>query len=135
MIVIVLMGILAAIAIPSWFGLVASRNATSAANQVAADMRLANSKSTNRLTDWKFEVTSSGGYRTGASTGSLTVRPLDGATLSPTTVSLVFKPNGEVRKPDGTALANPTEITVRDSRGNIAYVIKINPQTSRVRID
>lgn len=49
MIVVVLMGILAAIAIPSFFGVVEGRNVDGAANQVAADLRLAHSSSVNRL--------------------------------------------------------------------------------------
>lgn len=51
MIVIVLLGILAAIAIPSWFGLVESKEADSAANQLAADLRLSHTgdESAHRL--------------------------------------------------------------------------------------
>ncbi len=51
--IIVVMGILAGIAIPSWFGIVESRRVDSAANQVAADLRLAHGRATNQLTDWR----------------------------------------------------------------------------------
>lgn len=54
MITIAIMGILAAIAIPSWFGIVESRNVDSAANQVASDLRLAHTKSTNQLAKWRM---------------------------------------------------------------------------------
>ncbi|MEJ7819856.1 MAG: prepilin-type N-terminal cleavage/methylation domain-containing protein, partial [Rubrobacteraceae bacterium] len=53
LITIAIMGILAAIAIPSWFGIVESRNVDSATNQVASDLRLAHTKSTNQLAKWR----------------------------------------------------------------------------------
>jgi len=53
LIVIVILGILAGIAIPSWFGIVEGRRVDSAANQVAADLRLAHGRATNQLTDWR----------------------------------------------------------------------------------
>ena len=53
LITIVIMGILAGIAIPSWFGIVESRRVDSAANQVAADLRLSHGRATNQLTDWR----------------------------------------------------------------------------------
>lgn len=51
---IVVMGILAAIAVPSWFGIVESRAVDSAANQLGADMRLAHTKATNQLSEWRI---------------------------------------------------------------------------------
>lgn len=53
LITIAIMGILAAIAIPSWFGIVESRNVDSAANQIASDLRLTHTKSTNQLAKWR----------------------------------------------------------------------------------
>lgn len=53
LITIAVMGILAAIAIPSWFGIVESRNVDSAANQIASDLRLTHTKSTNQLAKWR----------------------------------------------------------------------------------
>ncbi len=53
LVTIVIMGILAAIGVASWLGLVEERRVESAANQVAADMRLAHSRATNQLTDWR----------------------------------------------------------------------------------
>jgi prepilin-type N-terminal cleavage/methylation domain-containing protein len=54
MIVIVLLGILAAIAIPSWFGIIESREVDSATNQVAADLRLAHTRASNQLNEHHF---------------------------------------------------------------------------------
>ncbi len=54
LITIVIMGILFAIATASWQNTIESRRATSAANQVAADMRLAHTSATNQLSDWQI---------------------------------------------------------------------------------
>lgn len=54
MVTIAIMGILAAIGVVSWLGLLEERRVESAANQVAADMRLAHSRATNQLTDWRL---------------------------------------------------------------------------------
>lgn len=53
MVTIAIMGILAAIGVASWLGLLEQRRVDSAANQVAADLRLAHSRATNQLTDWR----------------------------------------------------------------------------------
>lgn len=47
------MGILFSIATTSWFGLVESRRVTAAANELAADLRLAHTSSTNQLATWR----------------------------------------------------------------------------------
>lgn len=46
------MGILLGIAVSTWNGVTDSRRAESAANQLAADLRLAHINATNQLTDW-----------------------------------------------------------------------------------
>ncbi len=53
MLVIILMGILFAIASSSWFGVIESRRVDSAANQLASDLRLAHTRATNQLSDWQ----------------------------------------------------------------------------------
>lgn len=52
--VVVLMGIVFAIASSTWFGLVESRRVTAATNQLTADMRLAHSSATNQLSSWRI---------------------------------------------------------------------------------
>ena len=54
--VIIVMGILAAIALPSWLWLVESRRVDSAANQLVADMRLTSASATNQLADWQVVI-------------------------------------------------------------------------------
>ncbi len=53
LIVVILLGIVLAIATSSWFGIVESRRVDSATNQLAADMRLAHTKATNQLGTWR----------------------------------------------------------------------------------
>ena len=50
--VIVILGILVAIAVIIWLGLLERRRVDAATNQLGADMRLAHASATNELTDW-----------------------------------------------------------------------------------
>ena len=54
LVTIAIMGILLAIAIIIWLGLLEQRRVDAAANQFAADMRLAHSKATNQLSEWRL---------------------------------------------------------------------------------
>jgi prepilin-type N-terminal cleavage/methylation domain-containing protein len=54
LVTILIMGILFAIATSSWQSVTEGRRATSAANQVASDMRLAHTSATNQLSDWRM---------------------------------------------------------------------------------
>ena len=56
LLVISSMMILAMIATSSWFGAIESRRVDSATNQVVADLRLAHTQATNRLTDTTFRT-------------------------------------------------------------------------------
>lgn len=82
MITIAIMGILASIAIPSWFGVIESRNVDSAANQLASDLRLAHSSATNRLDPARIEFSSTGAQVNcnGTSADYCLVRPVSGGT-------------------------------------------------------
>ncbi len=53
LVTIVILGILLAIASSTWFSVVESRRVTAAANQLAADMRLAHANATNQLASWR----------------------------------------------------------------------------------
>jgi prepilin-type N-terminal cleavage/methylation domain-containing protein len=50
---IAILGILIGIAIIIWLGILERRRVDAAANQLAADMRLAHTSATNQLTDWR----------------------------------------------------------------------------------
>ncbi len=60
LIVIVILGILAAVATSTWFGVVESREVDSATNQFAADMRLAHTSASNRLGTAKIIFSNTG---------------------------------------------------------------------------
>lgn len=50
---IAILGIILAIAVMIWLGILERRRVDAAANQVAADLRLAHTSATNQLTDWR----------------------------------------------------------------------------------
>ena len=52
LVTIVVIGVVLAIASSSWQGVVEGRRAVSATNQLASDLRLAQSKASNQLTDY-----------------------------------------------------------------------------------
>ena len=54
LVVIAILGILLAIGIIIWLGLLESRRVDAATNQLAADIRLAHTSATNQLTDWRI---------------------------------------------------------------------------------
>ena len=60
LITVVLMGIVTAIASFTYFGVVEDRAVDSAANQLAADMRLAHTNATNQLADWRVNYKANG---------------------------------------------------------------------------
>lgn len=82
MMTLVVMGILLAIASSTWFRVIESRTVDSAANQLAADLRLAHTRSTNELTDWRVQIFTN---RVGPDqTDYKVMRPSDGFTYNRT---------------------------------------------------
>jgi type IV fimbrial biogenesis protein FimT len=141
LIVIVLLGIMAAIAIPVWWGVVESRNVDSAANQVAADLRLAHTRASNRLETWTFEVdsTNPASYRI-RSAGEVRDRSLpDGTRLSSGAVARVeFSSRGTATPFNGAGsqlATSPIEVTVSAADGGQPRAVEINRATSRVEVD
>jgi type IV fimbrial biogenesis protein FimT len=137
MVVIVIMGVVAAIAISTWTRVIDGRRVDSATNQVAADLRLAHSKATNRLASHQFVAPAApvpagvfplSTYNTGP-TGTLALNRLPDGTRLTAATSVEFKA-------DGSAVvtgANP--ITVRSSTdATYNHTIQINPVTSRIRV-
>lgn len=51
---IAILGILLAIAVMTWLGIVESRRVDAATNQLVSDLRLAHDRATNQLTDWRL---------------------------------------------------------------------------------
>jgi prepilin-type N-terminal cleavage/methylation domain-containing protein len=160
MVTIVILGILAGIAIPSWWSIVESRAVDSAANKLAADLRLAHSRSVNQLNDWAVvskttDIASVTGFSPAASPpagdyylikvpssgpiplSKITARQLDegGRTQidSSTPVKMRFTPDGAV------TITGPSTIQVhlkgKAYDSNPKHNIQVNSTTSRVKID
>ena len=138
LIVIVLMGILFAIASSSWFGVIESRRVDSATNQMVSELRLAHNRATNRLEKWKVDpIVNTGNYRIGSCVdpceaslpNSTPTRSLEeGTEFRPGVVAVVFKP-------DGTAqIIGTGNIQVAAADGSPCRQIDVNTVTSRVRI-
>jgi type II secretion system protein H len=139
LVVIAIMGILAAIAIPSWSGLIESRRVDSATNQLVADLRLAHTKATNQLQPWQAVLTSgSSTYQIGPQGGSMTNSDFCGDDGSCTndpritiagagTVTITFNS-------DGSATVSPTTFRVTVD-GTPYHDVTITPATSSIKVD
>jgi prepilin-type N-terminal cleavage/methylation domain-containing protein len=138
LVAIAVLGIVLAIATSSWFGVIESRRVDSAANQLAADMRLANSRATNQLANWQVVTPSSQNpirnfeLRRLSSSGAITetvARQLPEGTGVSNTVSVTFRPDGQAETSSNTV----TVISTNDS--SKCRKISINSSTSRIRVE
>ncbi|SMC03967.1 type IV fimbrial biogenesis protein FimT [Rubrobacter radiotolerans DSM 5868] len=142
---VVLLGILAAIALPSWFGFIESRNAASAANQVTADLRLAHSTARNRLNKVEARLlgTDCPGLSGSAGRRYQIVEFVADVAQTPRERCLPdgskfvsVLPRTITFNSDGTAVNPAGNIGVaRKSASAAEYTISINTQTSRVKVD
>lgn len=152
MVVIVIMGILAAIAMSFWWPVVEARRVDAATNQVASELRRAHTISTNRLQSWQVDLRPPGGpinsYRIGPCAdpcvGAAITTPLlyldecEEATCTPRTmfrpgmsgVRVVFHPDGRAQF-FGLA-GNVIRVSAAD--GLPCRQIEINTVTSRVEV-
>jgi len=134
LVVIAIIGILAAIAIPTWQSVIRDRQLDSAANQLASDLRLANNRATNQLTNYIVVLpVNSATYQIGPFGRPLDSRSLpDGTrTRNPTPVTMTFGS-------DGTAASAPSgiPITLRSSADSSkTRTIDLNTETARVKVD
>jgi prepilin-type N-terminal cleavage/methylation domain-containing protein len=129
LIVIVLMGIVLAIASSIWFNVVESRAVDSATNQVASDLRLAHTSATNQLADWQVSLTSgSSTYTMGRVGATPSTRTLPDGTEAGTTVTITFKPDGSAQ----ATASSPYKVRAAD--GDPDHDIQLNEATSRVSV-
>jgi prepilin-type N-terminal cleavage/methylation domain-containing protein len=148
LLVIIVMGILFAIASSTWFGAIESRRVDSATSQLAADLRQAHSKAINRLEPQTVTLT------TGSSQYTMTgvANPVDldeesGANVVVVNpgVTVAFCPNGSAEIPPNATVCSaapsgaepPNGITVGlppNPTLEPNHTIRINEVTSRVRI-
>ena len=140
-IVVVILGIVLAVASSTWFGTIEGRRVDSAANQMVSDLRLAHTTATNRLTTWKVQLDPGGaGYSVGPAAGSLSARALpEGSVLSPSNAAVVaieFGADGGARPVDaaGNTVAGGGEIAVAAEDGSPSLVVRVNTVTSRVEL-
>jgi type IV fimbrial biogenesis protein FimT len=145
---IIVMGILFTIATFTWTRAAEVRRVDSATNQVVADLRLAHTQATNRLTDSSFVVPADSvpagvdplsTYQVGPPGDLDTMRlPGDDQGIPKTKIladtNIVFESNGGATTPTGDP---PGEITVTTTDGDPtdpSHTIQINPITSRVKV-
>jgi type II secretory pathway pseudopilin PulG len=142
--VILLMGVVLAIASSSWLGAIQSRKVDSATNQVASDLRFAHSQATNRLADSNFttpDPTPPAGavplstYEIGPAGAVASDRLPSGSQISVAT-NIKFKADGTAEVVSGPApVGGFITVTVRSSTDATKnHDIQINTATSRVRV-
>jgi len=131
LVTIVIMGIVLAIATSTWFRVVESRRVDSATNQLAADLRLAHSKATNRLAEQTVTLTAGNSEytATGLGTRDLDDDPDEDVVSVAAPSKIVFEPNGEAKVTD----ANPITVRATNNTDN-NHTIEINPTTSEIKV-
>jgi prepilin-type N-terminal cleavage/methylation domain-containing protein len=143
LVVIIMMGIVFAIASASWFGVAESRRVDSATNQVVADLRLAHSQATNRLVDSSFIIPSANSttYQVGPA-DSLETRTLPGDDQGTPKTKIIVDaaPTTIAFKADGGAQITPPPpgnitLTVAALDNNPSHTIQVNTVTSRIQVD
>ena len=131
LITVLIMGIVFAIATSTWFGVVESRRVDSATNQLAADVRLAHSKATNRLAQHTVSLTAGSSEYTVTDAGNrdLDDDPDEDLVTVAADTTVVLNTNGEAQ----VTGANPIEVrSTNDITNN--HTIDINTATSRIKI-
>lgn len=137
LITIILMVIVFGIASSTWFRVVESRRVDSATNQVAADMRLAHTRATNRLEDWQVVFAADSSTYTIGPTGTPSNRDMDDSAgdevVIDTAATITFKGNGSAVLPGDASSATFTVSSVDDA--TLDHDIEINAAISRIQID
>jgi prepilin-type N-terminal cleavage/methylation domain-containing protein len=142
--VIVLMGIVMAIASSSWLDAIESRKVDTATNQVVADLRYAHSQATNRLANSDFttpDPTPPAGavplstYEIGPAGAVASDSLPDGAQFAAAT-KIRFGADGSAQVISGpAAVGGIITITVRSSKdATNNHPIQINTVTSRIKV-
>ncbi len=130
--VIIIMGIVFAIASSTWFGAVEDRRVDSGTNQLAADLRQAHSRATNRLADQTVTLTAGNSEYVLPSGDSVDLDDDEDEDLVSVAAAstIVFKGDGSAQ----VTGANPITVRATDNTNN-NHTIGINLVTSRIKID
>ena len=134
MITIILMVIVLGIASSTWFKVVESRRVDSGTNHLAADLRLAHTRATNRLEQWQVVLAAdSSTYAVGptAEPRDLDDDPGDQVVVD-AGATITFEPDGSATLPGGAPSAT---YTVSSADGAPAHDIQIDAAISRIQID
>lgn len=144
LITIAILGILIAIAVPSWQSVVEGRRVDSATNQFASDLRLAHTRATNRLEDWRvIYAAGSDAYRLVSDGGTTINRTLpDGTKILSTEVTelggestITFTPRGQANASyDNAEGDNEIDIVVSSDDDNPSNTIHVVPPTAEVEV-
>src|SRR5215211_511365 len=141
MVTIVIMGIVFAISSSFWFKMAESRRVDSATNQVVADLRLAHTQATNRLTDSSFIVPSadSSTYQVGqvGPPEDLETRNLPGDDQGTPKTKILVATTITFHAEGGAEIDPAGDITVTttdDDPNDPCHKININLVTSRVKV-
>ena len=133
---VLILGILFGIATSTWFRVIQTRQVHSATNQLVSDLRLANSKATNRLVPYRIVLTNnSSDYQFGPA-GNTTMRTLPDEvkiTTTPSPKIIEFQTNGSVTGVTGAAneiIISKTSFGTTTQQG-----VSIQPATARTKID
>jgi type IV fimbrial biogenesis protein FimT len=148
MVTIIIMGIVFAIASSSWFGVVEGRRVDSATNQLAADLRLAHTRATNRLEQWQLVLDADSSYAIGPTDEAedcpddepnddylcpdLDDEPDVDKVVVDSAAIITFEPNGSALLPEDACSAT---LVVSSADGDPDHDIEINAATSRIQID
>ena len=132
--VIMIIMIVSAIAVSTWFGAVEDRRVDSGTNQLVADLRQAHTKATNRLVDQTVTVgllaDKSKYTLPNGDTADLDDYPGANVVSVAAASTIVFKGDGSAQ----VTGANPITVRATDNTGN-NHTIGINLVTSRIKID
>jgi prepilin-type N-terminal cleavage/methylation domain-containing protein len=132
LVTIISMGVVLAIALPVFFDVMEGRRVDSATNQLAADLRLAHTRATNRLVPQVVNLTA--GSSEYSITGAPSPRDLDDdpghEVVVDTTAAITFQADGSAVLP-GDA---PLIVSSADDEA-LNHAIEINAATSRIQID
>jgi prepilin-type N-terminal cleavage/methylation domain-containing protein len=148
MVTIIMMGIIFAIASSTWFGVVEGRRVDSATNQLAADLRLAHTRATNRLEQWQVVLYGDSSYAIGPTdvaedcqddepNDDYLCLDLDDElgvdkVVVDTAATITFEPDGSALLEDA---CSETLVRVSSADGDPDHDIEINAATSRIQID
>jgi Tfp pilus assembly protein FimT len=133
--VIMIMMIVSAIAVSTWFGAVEGRRVSSGTNQLVADLRQAHTKATNRLVDQTVRLTAGSSVYTlpGGDTADLDDSPGADVVSVAANSTIVFKGDGSAQITGAGSFGTPITVRATNHPADFRH-IEINPVTSEIKV-